>query len=258
VGAALLAERAAMAALRTGAGLVTLVVPHSMQEVYGKRVTESMLMFLPDIDGEILFDKPCLEKIIDKADCIVIGMGLGGNKELKQITDYLINNSDIPIMLDADGINCYEGFKPKFRSRVILTPHPKEFERISGVYPAEPATAAKEYADYSGAVVHLKGTESVTAAPDSDTVYINKSYGSELAKGGSGDVLSGIIGALVMDSTRGQVGVQRSTRPLSPLCYLIATAAEVHRRAAHLAAETMPARSVIASDVVEFIPKVMD
>lgn len=238
-GAAILSESAARAALKSGAGLVTLVVPYSLREVYQKRVTESTLSFLPDTEGSILFDKFMLDKIIDKADVICIGMGLGVNSELFKTVEYLTENFDKPLVIDADAINCLEGKKIKFKPNVILTPHIKEFERLIGKKIGNPFIDGMNFAKGNNVNLHLKSTCSLTFSPFSDCIFANATLGNELAKGGSGDVLSGIIAALAVNCTNEELGIT------------VATSAEIHRRAAHRLTERQNARSILASEVAD-------
>ena len=239
IGAAILAERAACAALKSGSGLVTLVVPHSLREVYQKRVIECTLSFLPDNEGSILFDKFMLDTIIEKADVICIGMGLGTNSELSTIVQYLIDSFDKPIVIDADAINCLSGKQVKFKPNVILTPHVKEFERLLGRKIVNPINDGKEFVKINNVNLHLKSTCSLTFSPYTDCILGNRTLGNELAKGGSGDVLSGIISALAVDCPNEELGIS------------VALAAEIHRRAAHQATNNQNERSVLASEVVD-------
>lgn len=243
IGAAILAERAACAALKSGAGLVTLVVPHSLKEVYQKRVTECTLSFLPDNEGSILFDKYMLDKIIEKADAICIGMGLGTNPELSMTVQYLIDNFNKPLIIDADAINCLSGIRVKFKPNVILTPHVKEFERLLGRKILNPIEDGKSFTKTNNVNLHLKSTCSLTFSPYTDCILGNRTLGNELAKGGSGDVLSGIITALAVNCPNEELGIA------------VALAAEIHRRTAHEATNGQNERSILASDVVDELGK---
>jgi len=241
IGSALLAESAATAALKTGAGLVTLVVPFSLREVYQKRVTEATLMFLPDVDGKIIFDKGQFDKIISGADVIAIGMGLGQNDELFDMVKYLTEKFRKPIILDADAINCLQGRPIELNSNVILTPHIKEFERVLGRKISNAIEDGRDFCRRTGAILHLKSSCSLTFSPSCDEILANISLGSELAKGGSGDVLSGIAAAIVVGR--------------DDLARAVAEAAEVHRRTAHCLTERENERSILASEIVQNLGK---
>ncbi|MBO5925568.1 MAG: NAD(P)H-hydrate dehydratase [Clostridia bacterium] len=202
VGASLLATASTSACLRSGAGLVTLCVPYSMRDVYQSRVLEETLAFLPDDNGKIIFDQRVFDDIKSKADCIVIGMGLGANEYLVDIVRYLVSTYSGKLVLDADALNCLEGEIGVFDRKagdIVLTPHPKEFGRISGVETRDinPIYHARTYARENGVTVLLKGATTVVAYPD-ERVYLVANGGPHLAKGGSGDVLAGMVAGSIV------------------------------------------------------------
>lgn len=192
------AHLALSAALRTGVGLVA----H-----YGEAMVASeLLRSYPEviyIDSE----KNALNAVSDSYGAILIGSGSGKSRELADLTVSLVQTEGPTVVIDADAINSIaehygkEVFKSAKR-RVVLTPHPLEFSRISGIpledIQASRLTVAKSFAEESGTVLVLKGAGTVVT--DGKTVYINSTGTSALAKAGSGDVLAGIAVSLIAQS----------------------------------------------------------
>ena len=185
-------------ALRVGAGLNAIAVPYTLKDAMITSVVESTITYLKDNNGYLVFDKEGLDKIIATSNAIAVGMGMGPNKdENKKIIKYLIENFTGPIIIDADGLNAFEGdIKYLFdKSNVIVTPHPKEFERISGMSIRQilddPISAVKSVVVKNGATILLKGTSTIIAKDDDMYLVVNGT--PALAKGGSGDTLSGVI-----------------------------------------------------------------
>ena len=138
----------------------------------------------------------------EKASAITIGCGMGNNDSTREILTFLLKKGNCPIILDADGINCLNGninvLKDNNRP-IILTPHPGEFARLIKaavpVVQGDRLNLARNFAVKYRVILLLKGQNSIIAAPDGK-IYINTSGNSALAKAGSGDVLTGIIGGL--------------------------------------------------------------
>lgn len=191
---------AAESALKSGAGFVTLCVAASMKESYSSHVREATMMFLPDSDGSIVFDKSALDKIMSFADSIVIGMGMGFSLELPKIISYLAENFDGILVIDADGLNALVGrleLIKNSRSKVVLTPHRGEFNRLFGKCDdSEAVEKTIEAALETGAVVVNKSA--VTVITDGKEIYMNAAGHPSMAKGGSGDTLAGVIAALTV------------------------------------------------------------
>lgn len=200
IGAALLAHESAVAALKSGAGLATLCVPNSLKAAYQGRAKEETLCFLPDRDGKILFDKESLDALTVKTGAILLGPGLGENEELPQIIRYLAQNFAGTLVLDADGLNAVAGktdILHEHKCKLILTPHMGEFERLIQGKFGDPFLSVgdkvKALAKELNAVVAAKSATTVIS--DGENVYVNVTGTPALAKGGSGDVLGGMIAA---------------------------------------------------------------
>lgn len=194
------AKMCTLAALRSGCGLVSLMLPKNLCATVQSCINEAVVLPLECTDY-ISYDAFIqYEKEIMSADSIVIGPGLSSSGEILKILDYL---SDInkPIIIDADGINSVCGnihILKKYKNAAI-TPHPGEFARLFGTTISEVQKNRIEYAKNAaiktGTIVVLKGASTVTASPNG-ICYVNTTGNPGMATGGSGDVLAGIAGAL--------------------------------------------------------------
>ena len=187
-----------LSALRVGAGLNVLAIPYSIKDAVSPSIMESTLMFMNEDNGFLKFDKDNLDLIIKTSSAIAVGMGMGPYKaENKKIIKYLIENAKVPILIDADGLNAFVGEIDYLLSfeNVIITPHPKEFSRLSNIDIAEVlddemSCLDKIIKDKKGTIL-LKGTSTVVANANEKYFVVNGT--PALAKGGSGDTLSGVI-----------------------------------------------------------------
>ncbi|MCX7920993.1 MAG: NAD(P)H-hydrate dehydratase [Clostridia bacterium] len=193
------------AALRTGAGLVYLGVPASLTSIYDTMITESITLPLDD-GGSGYLKKEGLElvlKQLDKSTAAAVGPGLSVSDDIIQLVSRIIEYSKIPLILDADALNAIskdvEVLK-KLRCEAILTPHPGEMSRLTGLSIEEiqhnRLEVACEFAKKWGVITVLKGYRTIVAAPGGK-VFINPTGNSGMATGGTGDVLTGIIAGLV-------------------------------------------------------------
>ena len=198
-GAPLLSSRAAV---RSGAGLTYLGVPEKIYSIAAAKCLEEMPFPLPcDEAGHIAL--AAKEQIFQKlAACNVclIGPGLGRTKDLTKLIAEILSHSKIPLVIDADGINAVSeniNVLDEASCPVILTPHEGEFARLGGDLASQSRLeAARHFAVSHHCTLVLKGHRTVSAFPDGQ-VYINTTGNPGMAKGGSGDVLSGIIASLV-------------------------------------------------------------
>ncbi|MGI6604098.1 MAG: NAD(P)H-hydrate dehydratase [Firmicutes bacterium] len=196
---------AANAALRAGAGLVTLGVPESLHSQMEIKLTEVMTTPLPEADDgtlAALAAGPILERAT-RADALGVGPGLGRGEELPDLVAQLVRESPVPLVLDADGLNALvgaTGLLKEAAAPVILTPHPGELARLVGSTTAEVAVhrlpLARDLAQDWNVILVLKGARTVIAAPDG-SCYINPTGNPGLATGGTGDVLTGVITAFL-------------------------------------------------------------
>src|SRR5215471_104010 len=199
-GAAVLAG---LAALRTGAGLVTVACPKSVQPIVATSAPELMTEPLPETpEGTIsTAASEKLEALIVGKDAIVLGPGLSRNEETGKVARRLATRAPVPLVLDADGLNAFDGHYNELKAHkkfLALTPHPGEAARLLGIttekIQEQRLEMAKRLAADTGACVVLKGHRTIVAGA-SEEIWFNLTGNPALAKGGSGDVLSGIIGA---------------------------------------------------------------
>ena len=197
---------AASAAVHSGCGLVYLGVPESIWAVEAQKCVSAMPFPLPEADGRLCL--AALDKMQDKlkgCDVLALGPGLGRGKETERLVHALLWQVKEPLVLDADGLNALQGCTEKLdvrRGRVtILTPHGGEFARLTDrtlreIASSERAELASRFACAHGCILVLKGHRTRIALPDG-RMLVNTSGSSALSKGGSGDVLTGLIASLL-------------------------------------------------------------
>lgn len=192
---------AANAALRSGAGLVTVAVPRSLNPILAVKLTEAMTMPLPETDGGTLRGEAADEILrqAERFDCVVVGPGLSRHPETAQMVRRLVSELEKPMLIDADGLNAIAddpGIVTRSGSPRILTPHPGEMARLMHCSTADllgdRAGAARRFAREHAVVLVLKGSGTIVADPEGK-ICINASGNPGMASGGSGDLLSGII-----------------------------------------------------------------
>ena len=198
-GAVLLAAQGA-AALKMGCGYVNLAVPAGLFDLYMGKVPECTMKYaLPEENGELICDPAVLEEICANSRAVAVGMGMGASDAVYSIVSYLIEHFSGVLVIDADALNALSvhGIEILKRRRgdVLLTPHVGEFSRLSGksaeVILNDPVGSARSFAAEHGVTVLLKSCVSVLT--DGARVCFNATGSSGMAKGGSGDVLSGFI-----------------------------------------------------------------
>lgn len=199
------AAMTAVSAMRAGAGLVTAAVPVSIHSALETLAIEIMTCPLPD-EGSGMLGMGAFESIMDqssKKQCLALGPGMGQSDDARSLTAAIVQESRIPVVIDADGLNCIAGQTDILKSveiPLVLTPHPGEMARLTGLSTAEVQkdriACARQFAQTTGTHVVLKGAATVIAHPDG-SVYINQTGNSGMASGGMGDILTGIIAGLI-------------------------------------------------------------
>ena len=240
---------AGAACLRAGAGLVTLGVPETIHSILARRQPELIVKALPATKEGTLSRRslPVLLKLIKTQDVLAIGPGLSQYPETQKLIRDVISKSQKLLVIDADGLNALQGHLKIFShcsGRCILTPHPGEFIKLFGgkltANESERKKRALKTAKKIKAIVILKGHRTVAADP-SGKIYINPTGNPGMATAGSGDVLTGILAAFLgqhfslWDAAR--FGV-----------YL-------HGLAGDLAAREVGEVSLIAEDILDFLPQ---
>lgn len=190
---------AAMGALRSGAGLVFLGVPESIYGIEAVKLNEPVIFPLPDAGGRLSADAvPEILTRLPQMDAVLVGPGLGQSEGTLAVVRAVLEKAECPVVVDADGINVLSAHRDLLRGRklpTILTPHDGEFARLGGVIGEDRMAAAAALAEELGCTVLLKGHE--TCITDGTDGYLNPTGNSGMAVGGSGDVLAGVITALL-------------------------------------------------------------
>lgn len=189
-------------ALRSGSGLVSVLVGESLAQSVMPYLLESILYTIPDSKGKMLFVPEAFDVALKKVNSVVLGIGWGDSLEYKLILEYLLENYKLNLLIDADGISVLGRVKDeilaKSKCKIVITPHPAEFARLTGDSVESvldnPIEKAKKFAENTGIIVLLKGT--TTIVTDGKTVHLVDRGCPGMATAGSGDVLSGIIGGL--------------------------------------------------------------
>lgn len=194
-------------ALRSGAGKVRILCPFEVQPTVAQFEPSYMAYPLADEHGQIDFPLcgDVLERFLKDATVLVVGPGLGQSDKIRDLMHWVLHSVTIPTVIDADGLNSLEGragWLKGLKRPVILTPHPKEFSRLTGesveAIQADREGAAARFAATENLVVVLKGSGTVVS--DGSRVYVNKTGNPGMATGGSGDVLGGVIAAMIGQS----------------------------------------------------------
>ena len=246
IGAAVLAARGA---LRGGAGLVTVFCPASLETVIVAAMPEAMTVGLAEQDGCLTAAAGAdLVTRLEEFDAAVVGPGLGTSPGAVAAIRAVVSRTRLPLVLDADGLNAFSG-RPRELSRrrgpTVATPHPGEAGRLLGRsardVQSDRLAAARALAKTTRCCVLLKGEASLTATPDG-RVVVNPTGSPLLATAGSGDVLAGVIGALVAGGL--------------PVEDAAAAAAWLHGAAGERLALTLGDAGLLAAEVADAVPRV--
>lgn len=248
-GAAVLAARAA---LKAGAGLVTVACPESERRYVACALPEAMTFgaactggaFSPAAAGQLV--KFAVEK---KIDVFLIGPGLGSSKGARAFALKLLKTLRLPAVIDADALNALAAGPRGFKiaaSPFIVTPHPVEAGRLLGKKVADRPAAAAELAALTGGVAVLKGPGTLVC--DGKKIFRNTTGGPELAKGGSGDVLAGLCAGFLA-----QAGIARGFTAATAFSSA-ALAVYLHGFCGALAAKKFTERCVLAGELLDFLP----
>ncbi|MBQ8941829.1 MAG: NAD(P)H-hydrate dehydratase [Firmicutes bacterium] len=247
-GAALIACRAAY---RTGAGLVKAYVNPYVATVIHNGLPEAVTTILPDKDGKLFGGsfKPVSDEI-NTNSVILAGCGLGNTKEVGDLVAKLVENAEVPLILDGDALNVLENKTDMLKNAkapCIITPHLKEMSRLTGLevsYISEELIAvAGSFAKEYNVITVLKDAHTIIATPAGD-ICINTTGTPAMSKGGSGDCLAGAIAGLIAQ------GVTPENAAVLG-CYLCGKAGE-------LAAEDLSQYGVLAGDTANYIPKAIN
>ncbi len=250
------AAMAAKAALRAGAGLVTVATAKSALPIVASLGMEFMTEPLPETEAGTVslraLDYGRLEKLLEDKTVLALGPGLGTVPETAELIRTIVNEAKIPIVLDADGLNAFAGCMKTFRAgrspspEIVLTPHPGEMARLierptSEVQKQRIEVARKFAIDYKANLV-LKGYRTLVAAPNGQ-VSVNPTGNPGMATGGTGDVLTGVIAGLL------------AQYPSRSFAEVVAAGVYLHGLAGDFVARELGEASMIAGDLLEMLPK---
>lgn len=225
-----------LAALRSGAGLVTAFVPESLVPAFAAQVPEAIWVGWPETpDGGLALEgRHLLTARLSRSDALVIGPGLGQERETQVLAAEILRELTVPVLLDADALQTE--VVTAARSPLVLTPHAGEYRRLAGEQPL------RDYAATLRGIVVRKGP--VTQICQAGTVYHSLFGGPVLARGGSGDLLAGIIGAQL---------ARTPADPLVAVCRGVAW----HGMAAHALARAHGATAVRTTQLLDFLAPVL-
>jgi ADP-dependent NAD(P)H-hydrate dehydratase / NAD(P)H-hydrate epimerase len=241
---------AVQAAIRAGAGYASVAVPEDLEPIFEVKLTEAMSVACPGPEGRLGPEAAeTVLEAVERAGAVVLGPGLGRSREAAALARILVSRIELPLVIDADGLNAFAGRLDSLAARgapTILTPHAGELgrllERDSNEISETRLRAAVEAARAGGAIVVLKGDDTVVT--DGERLAVNGLSSPGLATAGTGDVLSGVLAALIA----------RGMDPFTAAC----AGVHGHARAGRIAARRQgAAEAVIAADVIEAIPEAL-
>jgi hydroxyethylthiazole kinase-like uncharacterized protein yjeF len=249
------AMMAALAALRTGAGLVTAAVPKSIVNLVARGAPE--LMVIPLVEGEegaiscTNLEGVKLDQLLQKISVVALGPGLSTKGDAPAFARQMVEKTALPVVIDADALNAFAGRETLLDGEgrvMVLTPHPGEMARLAGMtvkqVEANRVGLARRYAMQHKLTLVLKGWRTVVAHPDG-TLAVNTSGNPAMAKGGSGDVLTGIVAAMLAQyAGSGEAG---------DVARAVEAAVYLHGLAGDLAAQAMDEHTVLATDTVTYL-----
>jgi len=246
------AAMAGFSALRAGAGLSTVATPKSVLATVAAFHPELMTEPLPETEqGTIslraLESGSSLDTLLERKT-LAIGPGISRNSETAEFVRTIVKRSATSMVVDADGLNAFEGAADKLNRcgrTLVITPHPGEMSRLTGLSIAEIQAhrleVARDFAREHELIVVLKGHRTLIAAPDG-TVWVNPTGNPGMATGGTGDILTGMVAGLI---------AQHPQHPLGAT----ALAVYLHGLAGDLASESLGENSLVATDLVRFLPQ---
>ncbi len=238
----------ALSALKSGVGLLKVALPQSIYPIVASSVYEAVFVPVKDSDNGTV-DNNSLDYLLDnakKSSAVLLGCGLRLCDETIEFVKDFVTACTTPMLIDADGINALSlniDVLKKESADIVLTPHPKEMSRLTGLsveYIQENRVkVAEDFAEKHSVIVVLKGKDTVVT--DGENTFINPTGNSGMAKGGSGDVLSGIISSLMAQG----VGTFDSA------CIGV----YIHGLSGDLAANQLSKISMLPRDIVDYLPK---
>ncbi len=241
---------AGMAALRSGAGLSTVATPKSVLATVAGFHPEIMTEPLHETDAGTISTRASerMYALIKGMTVVAVGPGISRNPETSDFVRSLVVRSKAPLVLDADGLNAFEGRASELNGKgrtLVITPHPGEMARLTGSTVAavqgDRINVARTFAREHELIVVLKGHRTLIAQPDG-TVWVNTTGNPGMATGGTGDILTGMVSGLMAQN-------------LERVVEAVIAAVHLHGLAGDVARESMGERSLVATDLVKALPE---
>ena len=232
----------ARAAVRAGAGLVYLGVPESIYNITAEKNDEAMPLPLPEEGGRLAPGAASAPERLSGMEVLAVGPGMGRSEGTIALTQRLVESCALPMALDADALYALAqdmSVLRRAKSTVVLTPHEMEYRRMGGDVSGGRLQGARAFAREHGCILVLKGHRTLAAFPDGE-VYIATHGNPGMAKGGTGDVLTGILGAMLC-----QLETKRA----------VITAIHLHALCGDLCCERLGEYAMTASDIIETLPE---
>jgi NAD(P)H-hydrate epimerase len=246
------AAMAGQAAMRAGAGLVTVATSESVAPVVAGAMLELMTEYLPETEAGTLANRS-IAHLLEGKTVLAIGPGLGTHPETQALVRATVSASKVPVVIDADGLNAFVTHSAELHGDagrpLVVTPHPGEMSRLIGrdsdYVNANRVAVARDFAVSRQVHVVLKGFRTVIAVPNGD-VFINATGNPGMAKGGTGDILTGMIAGVLAQRGLGSF--------IERLCFAV----YLHGLAGDLAADEMGEESLVATDLLRFVGEAWD
>lgn len=239
------AAMAAMGALRAGAGLVYLGVPESIYAIEAVKLTEPIVLPLAEDHGKLSVESTCkIAELLPRMDAVLVGCGMGQSEGSFAVVKLVLEQAKCPVILDADGINVLSEHMDILRGRTyptVLTPHDGEFARIGGTIREDRLESAVNFAKQWGCILLLKGYR--TCITDGQSHFVNTTGNPGMATGGSGDILAGIIAALIGQGL--------------PSLEAAACGAWLHGAAGDICAKEIGQYGMLPTDMLHALPRLM-
>ncbi len=248
-GAAVIAGKSAV---KSGAGIVNMIIPNSIYNIVGMSIPEAVCTVLDDVEPQSVLDSVAETVIeaLDRCTAGLVGCGLGQSNQTIYTVAEIMKNCSIPLVIDADGINILSRnieLIKRYTNDVVITPHPKEASRLLGIsvedIQSDRLTAVKRLTELTGAVSVLKGARTLIATPKGN-VYAVVDGNSGMATAGTGDMLAGMIAAFLS---------QGITAEMSAVC-----ATKLHAVAGDVAVNQTSVLSLTPTDMINELPTVLN
>lgn len=255
------AALAAEAALRSGAGLVTVAAPERALPVIAALGREYMTEPLPETPAGTMalsaVENGTFHRLVEGKTAVAIGPGLGQHPETQEAVRRFIKDCPVPVVIDADGLNAFAGHASELESggRVrVLTPHPGEMARLTGLSTGEiqkqRIKVAREFAQEHKVYLALKGARTLVASPAGQAA-VNPTGNPGMATGGTGDCLTGIAAGLIAQAA----AANQASRDMDQIFRAITASVYLHGLAGDIAASRMGEASMIAGDLIQALPE---